>query len=125
MPQGVPPKPADANPISATFDLSFSKYATPGIAKIVFLLAIVVGVLYWIMSIVGGFTIGALGAGVTGDSNPALGLFAVFLGWIPVLFWIAIVRIGLEAAVANVRTATDIRVVREKLTEEDDADTTS
>ena len=117
--QGAPHKPTDANPIAATFDLTFTKYATPGLAKIVFFLAIAVGVLYWLMTIIGGFTIGSLGAGITGESNPVLGILALIFGWIPVLFWIFIVRIGLEAAVANVRTATDIRTVREKLAEDD------
>ncbi len=127
VPQGAPPrKSSDANPIAATFDLSFSKYATPGIAKFVFLIAIVVGVIYWIMSIIVGFTIGSIAEPITGASNPVLGILALIFGWIPVLFWIAIIRVGLEAAVANVRTATDIRVVREKLAEEDgDTDATS
>src|SRR5690606_25174059 len=115
-------KAADANPITAAFDLSFTKYATPGLAKIVFFLAIAVGVVYWLSAIIGGFTVGSIGAEFGGGSNPVLGLLAIFFGWIPVLFWILIVRIGLEFAVANVRTATDIRKVREVLEADDKSD---
>lgn len=39
---------ADANPLRAAFDFGFKSYAAPGIAKIVYIVAIALGVVWWI-----------------------------------------------------------------------------
>lgn len=120
----------DANPLRAAFDFSFRSYATPGIAKIVYIVAIVLGVLWWIGGSIYWFVIGALithaaqsltgglggGSGSSGGGGfTTMGILSLVLGWIPVALWVLVVRVFLEAAVAMIRTAGDARVIREKV----------
>jgi hypothetical protein len=119
---GQPTKPRDANPIKAAFDLSFGSYATPGLVKIVYLTGIVLSVLWWLLTVIGGFQAGAprdFGFGVETEGTPLFGVLALLLGWIPVAFFILVLRISLEHVLSSVRTATDVRVLRER----SDADT--
>ncbi|GAB3916617.1 hypothetical protein GCM10011575_25100 [Microlunatus endophyticus] len=120
----------DANPFRAAFDFGFRTYATPGIAKIVYIVAIVLGVVAWIGGAIYWFRVAAainhlasslsspFGGG--GDSNAGsaftvIGIVSLVLGWIPVLLEILIVRVFLEAAIAMTRTADDARHIREKI----------
>lgn len=120
----------DANPLRAAFDFSFKSYATPGLAKIVYIIAIVLGVVWWIGGAIYWFRVGAAinhltssisgafgGGGSDGGANgfTTLGILSLVLGWIPVALWIFLVRAFLEAAIAMVRTAGDARSIREKV----------
>lgn len=124
---------ADANPLRAAFDFSFKQYATPGIAKIVYVAAIVLGLVWWIGGSIYWFRLaseinhlasslsGPLGGG-GGTGNPGgafniVGILSLVLGWIPVLLGVFLVRVFLEAAIAMTRTADDARHIRQKVEE--------
>lgn len=121
----------DANPLRAAFDFGFKSYATPGIAKIVYIVAIALGVVWWIGGSIYWFRIaaeinhftssiaGPFGGGTTnaGSAFTAIGILSLVLGWIPVLLGIFLVRVFLEAAIAMTRTADDARNIRTKLEE--------
>lgn len=109
----------DASPLKAMFDFSFNSFATPGLVKLVYGLSMVIAVLYWLGLIIFGFLSGSFSGAVspyTGTSssgfNPVPGILAILLGWIPAFLWILLIRIGLEFAIATVRTSEDIRHIR-------------
>lgn len=118
--QPQPPQPqrrfSDANPLRAAFDFGFNSYATPGLVKIIYILAAIVAALWWI-----GGGLAALIAGIAarsfggGGGTVALGVVGLLLGWIPALLWLLFVRIILEASLALVRVADDARHIRTKI----------
>lgn len=77
--------PSPSNFFSALTDLSFRSYVTPHIVKFVYILAIALGVIYWILAIVIGFSNDAL-----------LGVIALVFGPIALILWIALLRMTLE-----------------------------
>ena len=87
----------DANPLSALFDFSFNKFATPGLVKIVYILSVVVAVGTWLLWVLAGFSASAFGGGTGG------GVLALLFGWIPALLAIAFTRFILEGIVALIR----------------------
>jgi len=81
--------------MGALFDLSFSKFVTPTIARIVY---IVGGLLIALTYL--GFVIMAF------DENAGLGLFVMLIGGpIAALFYLCILRVGLESLMAMILTA--------------------
>lgn len=109
--------PRDANPIRAALDLSFGSYATPGIVKVVYVVGIALGALVYIGWVLSAFSFTAMVAESPfsdGGGSPLFGILVLLFGWIPVAFWILVLRVGLEMALANVRTATDVRALREQ-----------
>lgn len=88
----------DANPLAALFDFGFTKFATPGIVKVIYLLSVIGAGLGWLFLVVSGFSMGRLAGGGAGA-----GVVALLFGWIPALLSIAYVRFILEAVVALIR----------------------
>ncbi|MGO1173890.1 MAG: DUF4282 domain-containing protein [Actinomycetaceae bacterium] len=76
------------------FDFSFSDYITLTFAKIIYGIVIVVIALAWLTMIVMGFA-----------TEPVIGIVALLFGWIPALLYLVIIRVGLEASIALIRTA--------------------
>lgn len=108
-PPAAPEPPADRGDggggvFKALFDFSFTNYATPSIVRIIYVLAIVFGTLAWLVAAV---TMLASGRGTV------MLVLVIALGWIPLLLWISILRVGLELALASVRTAENTRRLRE------------
>lgn len=91
-----PPK-QDANPLGALFDFGFTKFATPGIVKIVYILSVAGAALGWLLAVISGFGAGRYAGG------PAMGVVALLFGWIPALLFVAYMRFILEAIVALIR----------------------
>lgn len=120
--QVPPPTPrnaaGDSNPITSLLDFSFNRYATPGLVKIVYILAIVVAVLLWIGggigTIVTGTGMNELSDGL-GTPMVVLGVLQLVLGWIPAVLVIALTRIMLEFSAATVRTSTAVREIADRL----------
>lgn len=117
-PPGPPPAPAptpapaparDANPLAALFDFSFSTFATPGLVKIVYILAVVVFGGGWLLSV-----FGALGADAMFGGGLS-GLMALLVGWVPALLGIALTRFILEGVVALIRTHDRTAEIAERL----------
>ena len=109
-PYGQPPAAPrqDANPLAALFDFGFTKFATPGIVKIVYLMSVVVAVLGWLMVVMSGFGMGRLGGGSTA------GIIALLFGWIPALLFVAYMRFVLEAIVAVIRIHDRVNEIAER-----------
>ena len=91
------PQHRDANPLMALFDFSFTKFATPGLVKIVYILQVVGAVGSWLL-----WLLAAFGASRF-DGGAAVGLLVLLVGWIPVLLSIAFTRFVLEGIVALIR----------------------
>ena len=91
------PQHRDANPLMALFDFSFTKFATPGLVKIVYILQVVGAVGAWMLWLLAGFGASRL------DGGAAVGLLVLLFGWIPVLLSIAFTRFVLEGIVALIR----------------------
>lgn len=103
------------NDLGAVFDFSFGRYATPAVAKIVYIIAIVVGVLYYLF--------GGIGLAATGASLPSFGgnpLLLPTIAWFVVglgilALWIIGVRVVLELALANIRTSQNTEATLQAL----------
>jgi hypothetical protein len=78
--------PQSTNFFSALFDFGFNRFVTPMIVKVVYILIPVANALCWLFFVIGGFA---------GD-EPALGVAALLLGWIPALLYLAFFRMTLE-----------------------------
>ncbi|MET3919566.1 DUF4282 domain-containing protein [Arthrobacter sp. UYEF20] len=78
------------------FDLSFTRFVSPSIAKIVYILIMIaLGVMYL------GFVIAAFAS-----RNAVLGVLVLLvIGPLFVIIYLALARIGLESLVAGIRTA--------------------
>lgn len=108
-------KRGDPNPFSAALDFSFKTYATPGLAKIVYILFIAVTIMGYLWSGLSLFALVSLGGNKNIFEVLIPGLFAMVLGLIPAALVILGVRLALEQALATVRTAMDTRAIAEAL----------
>lgn len=97
-----PASPKAPSFLSNLFDLTFTKFVTPIIVKVVYILVIVVVALWYLGAIIAGFS----------SWTPILGLLALLLGWIPALLAIAVSRLQLEYIVALIRTSEYSRDLR-------------
>ena len=82
----------------ALFDFSFKTFVTPKIVKFVYVLATILLVLGYLFFVITGFA---------GD-NAGVGIAILLLGWIPFLFYLAIIRMTLEFYYSIVRMSEDI-----------------
>ncbi|WP_420115024.1 DUF4282 domain-containing protein [Pseudactinotalea sp.] len=117
---GGPQQPRDANPIKAAFDFSFGSYATPGLVKIVYIVGMVLAALWYLGIIIAGFQLGAPRETMFGSSpgSAVPGILAILFGWIPAAFFILVMRLALEQVLSSVRTAVDVRVLRQRSDED-------
>jgi hypothetical protein len=92
---GAPP--AQKSPFSALFDLSFTTFATPALIKLLYIMGMVLLGIAWIGYTIVGFTV-----------NAGLGLLALVLGGVLVLFYLAFLRLMMEFFFAVVRMSEDI-----------------
>ncbi|MDO5031155.1 DUF4282 domain-containing protein [Corynebacterium sp.] len=128
-PQGFPesPKKQGANFFSALFDFKFQNFVTVKFASVIYMIALVIGVLNWIggliMSIMTAAGAGMFDAAyydVFGSSSGSgvLGVMMIFghliFGTIALFLYVITVRVVLEAFVANIKTAENTRDILEK-----------
>lgn len=85
---------------SSLFDFSFTKYVTLNFAKIIYILAMVLLVLGYLLTIISAFI-----------ASTGLGIVTLLLGWIPVFIYLVFIRVGLEFAVAMIRTARNTSIM--------------
>ncbi|MBA2738756.1 MAG: DUF4282 domain-containing protein [Nocardioidaceae bacterium] len=83
---------------AALFDFSFTHFVTPKIVKVVYILATVAMVVFYLILVV---------AGLFSDS-PLVGVLVLLLGWIPFLIYLALIRMTLEFYYALIRMSEDI-----------------
>ena len=83
------PPTSDGGFFGALFDFSFSRYITPTVVKVVYVVVIVVTALYWLGGLIASFA-----------QDWWVGLLFLLFGWIFALLYLAFVRIVLECFVA-------------------------
>lgn len=115
-----PPRSHEDNFFKTIFDFGFTRYATPSVVKILYILGIVVGGLGWLLS--GLFWIGIGGAMTAlnpyasgGGGTTLIAVLSWLFGLIPLFFWIIGLRVSLEYALAVIRINQDTKVIREKM----------
>ncbi|UFU06096.1 DUF4282 domain-containing protein [Ruania halotolerans] len=104
---------------SAFFDFSFSRYVTLTFAKVIFVIAIIIAILWWLGIIIGGFGAGALSSmanpyGRSDGGGAILGVLAILFGWIPPALFLVGVRVGLEFVVATIKTSQNTSILAER-----------
>lgn len=99
---------------SALFDLSFTKFITPSVVKILYILLLVLGGLTWLISMVTSFSQSALA-----------GFGTLIFGALGLLVWLLLMRVTLEFYVAMVRTAQNSRDIKQLLGARDTDEATS
>lgn len=95
---GLPTGPAQSGFIGSLFDLSFTKFVTPTIIKVVYVLGMVVIAIATIVFALSGF----------GSDSPALGIVTLIVGPIVGLLYLCIFRMVCEFYLAVVRMSEDI-----------------
>lgn len=105
--------------LKAIFDISFRTYATPTIAKIIYVLVMAFAALSWLagsfgLVVTGMRAMDSYGGDEIGGLFVGLGVVGFLFGWIPALLQVVFTRIFLELALANIRTAEDVDAIRTK-----------
>ncbi|MGV1009352.1 MAG: DUF4282 domain-containing protein [Dermatophilaceae bacterium] len=92
----------------ALFDVSFRSFATPHIARVVYILVMVLIGLGAVGGIVTAF-------GLMGSRQPGAGFLLLILTPLGALIYLAIARMFIELLVAVTRTADEVTHLREEL----------
>ena len=101
----LPPQAPKADSLADALELSFSKYATPGLMRPLFVIAMISVGLIYALEVVTWFIMG-----------PFLGFIALIVGAVISIFTILAVRVGLEVALATVQSAMDVRAMKAQQT---------
>lgn len=96
-PYGPPPAGSSPGFFGALFDFKFEHFITPMIVKVVYILALVVMVLVWLVYLAIGFS-----------ESVGLGLAVLVLGPVVLVLYLAFIRMTLEFYLAIVRMSQDI-----------------
>lgn len=80
---------AGGNFFGALFDFSFSRYITPTVVKVVYVIVVVITAIYWLGGLIASFA-----------QDWWVGVLFLLFGWILALLYLAFVRIVLECFVA-------------------------
>lgn len=94
---------------SALFDFSFTRYATPSVVKVLYILLMIVVGLFVLLAI-----IGFLAAMAQDASAIVLVLIGIPLVLLGAVAWLAFYRVGLEVAVSIIRTAQSVQSIDER-----------
>lgn len=94
---------------AALFDLSFTRYATPSVVKVLYILLMIVVGLFVLLAI-----IGFLAAMAQDASAIVLVLIGIPLVLLGAVAWLAFYRVGLEVAVSIIRTAQSVQSIDER-----------
>lgn len=101
----------------ALFDFGFTKYATPTLIKVYYIVGLILGALYWIG---GGLFMMVAGSAASSYSSSDMSGAVMGIIWLlfgaPVFFFYMIaLRMQLEMMIAMVRTNQDTKAIRSKL----------
>ena len=94
---------------SALFDFSFTRYATPSVVKVLYILLMIVVGLFVLLAV-----IGFLAAMAQDASAIVLVLIGIPLVLLGAVAWLAFYRVGLEVAVSIIRTAQSVQSIDER-----------
>lgn len=110
---------ADDNFFKALVDFNFTRYATPSVIKIFYIMGLVLGALYWLGGALMMMIMGSMATSTYSSSSDGGGVIAGFLWFLfgaPVyFFYIIALRVQLEYMLALVRTNQDTKAIRAKL----------
>lgn len=100
----------EAGFFKALFDFKFEHFITVKFSSFLYVIAFVVAALMWLMSIVNGIFLGLAWGSMNsfygeGGFNAFPLILSILFGWIPSVIALIAMRLGLEFAVATVRTA--------------------
>ena len=98
---GMPMAPREKNFFAKLFDLSFDHFVTPSIAKVVYVICIVINALAYLAYVIVAFI-----------ASPGIGAIVLLLGWIPPLLMIILCRLGLELSVAVIKVAENTKSLK-------------
>ncbi len=105
-------------PFLEAFDFSFDRYATPSVVKVIYALVVVSCVLAYLGTALLAFVVFLPDQDIAGiftvTGSPFPGIAVLVFGWVPGLILILGMRVGLEQALATVRTAIDVRAFRSR-----------
>ena len=93
----------DPSTFAALFDFGFTTFATPAVIRVLYVLGLVAIGLTYVVAVISGFIEGA-----------GVGLLALVLGAVVALFYVILLRVGLEFSYAIVRMSEDIRTMRDR-----------
>lgn len=85
-------------------DFTFTKYITPSVVRIVYILMVIVAALTWVFTVISGFVV-----------NAGAGIAALLIGPIILVLYIALIRVGLETSIALIRVAEAAARIDEKI----------
>lgn len=94
---------------AALFDFSFTRYATPSVVKVLYILLMIVVGLFVLLAV-----IGFLAAMAQDASAIVLVLIGIPLVLLGAVAWLAFYRVGLEVAVSIIRTAQSVQSIDER-----------
>ena len=108
------PSPAAGatNSISALWDFGFTRFATPSLVKIAYMLAVASAAFVW-LGIALLFFVG--GNSAYGNSTAGLGIVWLLFGWIPAALELILFRMICEFFVVNIRTNERLNQIGESL----------
>lgn len=100
----------EAGFFKALFDFKFEHFITVKFSSFLYVIAFVVAALMWLMNIVNGIFLGFAWGSMNsfygeGGFNAVPLILSILFGWIPSVIALIAMRLGLEFAVATVRTA--------------------
>ncbi|WP_062948183.1 DUF4282 domain-containing protein [Brachybacterium sp. sponge] len=100
----------EAGFFKALFDFKFEHFITVKFSSFLYVIAFVVAALMWLMSIINGIFLGIAWGSMNsfygeGGFNAFPLILSILFGWIPSVIALIAMRLGLEFAVATVRTA--------------------
>lgn len=90
--------------IRALFDFSFSHYVTLGFMKFIYIISLGLIALSWFVSMIAAFS-----------ADATAGFIVLLFGWIVAIAVLIGVRLGLERAVAQIRTAQNTTLIYEAM----------
>jgi len=104
----VPPKKSNSvegkNFFAALFDFSFQSFVTVKFAKFIYAILIIFIALGYLFVVISAFI-----------TDPAVGLLALLLGWIPAMIYLIVYRVTLEFVIALVRTSQNTAGTRAEI----------
>ena len=103
----------------ALFDFTFTHFITVKFSSFLYVIAIIVALLMWLLQIISGITVGAAWGSMNsyygeGGFNAVPLILAILFGWIPSVIALLVFRLGLEFSVATVRTAQNTTEIAEQ-----------
>ncbi|GAB4094610.1 hypothetical protein GCM10028787_00850 [Brachybacterium horti] len=109
----------EAGFLRALFDFTFTHFITVKFSSFLYVIAIIVALLMWLLQIISGITFGAAWGSMNsyygeGGFNAVPLILAILFGWIPSIIALLVFRLGLEFAVATVRTAQNTTEIAEQ-----------